>query len=82
MLFLKFFTNKWILEKFWECFLLFLNSKLKINKNFFENWFEIFLTFFDFWLRKNNSMRNFGYRFDIRTFQAERGKYRIEIINC
>jgi len=33
------------------------------------------------WLRKSNSMRNFGYRFDIRTFQAERGKYRIEIIN-
>jgi len=33
------------------------------------------------WLRKSNSMRNFGHRFDIRTFQAERGKYRIEIIN-
>ena len=33
------------------------------------------------WLRKSNSMRNFGHRFDIRTFQAERGKYRIEITN-
>jgi len=33
------------------------------------------------WLRKSNSMRNFGHEFDIRTFQAERGKYRIEIIN-
>jgi len=33
------------------------------------------------WLRKSNSMRNFGHRFDIRIFHAERGKYRIEIIN-
>jgi len=31
-------------------------------------------------LRKENSMRNFDYDFRIRTFQAERGKYKIELV--
>jgi len=31
------------------------------------------------WLRKSNSMRNFGHRFDVRTYQVERGRYKIEV---